>query len=568
MLLLAQQIPLVLTANVVIAPVCFVVMLVIGEGLHLRLWLMGMCCLIALRFSLLMRFHASSIVTPAQVRAWRMVFTLGSGASGCFFGLLGFVATDHAHPLSSIFALMVLTFMTSGSVASLAATPWTYRAFAIPAMTPTIAEYGGMGDAIGIAGASLGAIFLLVNLANARIQRRTLLESIRLRFEKEGLIQELEAARQKSDVANDAKTRFLLSAGHDLRQPLYAITLLIEAVGRHLPASAQRQAAAMRACAQTIDDLLDRMLEVASLDAGKTEAKLEDAPLQSVFERLLIEFEPEAEKRGVLLKCVGSSLVIKTDVHLLTCILRNFLSNALRYGSGGRVLMGARRVGDAVRIEVLDQGPGIPPEHMDRIFEPFFQAGNAERAPENGHGLGLAIARGMATMMGAPLTARSQLHRGSVFTITMQAGSGDPPSDTPTLFAPQEALMDLPLVLLVEDMAIVRETARELLTAWGCRVIAAADGEQALAAVAQTAEPLDCVITDLRLPGLLDGFAVVRMLRERAGSALPAIITTADPAVGRSQAEGVTVLTKPVAPSRLKDTLALVLAGSSQAGQF
>ena len=567
LLVLARQIPLVLTANVVIAPLCFVVLLVIGEGLDLRLWLVGMFCLIALRYSLLMRFRASSVVVPAQVRAWRMVFTLGSGASGCFFGLLGFVATYHASPLSSIFALMVLTFMTSGSVASLAATPWTYRAFAIPAMTPTISAHGSMGDASGIAGATLGAIFLLVNLANARIQRRTLIESIRLRFEKEELIQELEAARQKSDAANDAKTRFLLSAGHDLRQPLYAITLLLEAIGGHLPPNAERQAEAMRACAHTIDDLLDRMLEAARIDAGKTEAKLEDAPLQSLFDRLLVEFEPEAEKREVVLKYVDSSLVIETDVHLLTCILRNFLSNALRYSSGGKVLMGARRVGDAVRIEVLDQGPGIAPEHMEAIFEPFYQVGNAERAPENGHGLGLAIAKGMATMMGARIAARSQRHKGSVFTITLQSGARTPAAGTPVLAAPAEAAMGMPLVLLIEDEAIVRETTCELLRAWGCRVIAAADGAQALAAAAQSQDPLDCVITDLRLPGRLDGFAVVRALREKATSPLHAILTTADPAVGRGHAEGVTVLTKPVAPSRLRRTIAAVLDKNPKADQ-
>ena len=522
------------------------------------------------------RMRGKESVTKREERelllilARQLPLVLGANAvvgPGCLFGLLGYLASDPSQELPSVFTLMVLVGMTAGSIASLSAVTWTYRAFAIPTMAPIIFRYWAIGSATGLTIAMFGIVFLLVNLGYAKIQRVALIESIRLRFEKEELIRELEAARRRSDAANEAKTRFLLSAGHDLRQPLYAITLLIEAVGRHLPASAVRQAEAMRACAHTIDDLLDRMLEVARLDAGKTEAKLEDAPLQSVFQRLLVEFEPEAAKREVLLKCVDSSSIVKTDVHLLTCILRNFLSNALRYCAGGKVLMGARRLGDSVRIEVLDQGPGISPEHMDAIFEPFYQVGNVERAPENGHGLGLAIAKGMAMMMGAPLAARSQLHRGSVFSITLKSGAGGPPADTPALFIPQASVMDLPLILLVEDVAIVRETTRELLTAWGCRVIAAADGAQALAAVAQSTEPLDCVITDLRLPGPLDGFAIVRTLREKAGGALPAILTTADPAVGRGQAEGLTVLTKPVAPSRLKETLAALICKSSQADQ-
>jgi len=268
LLVLARQMPLVLGASAVVAPVCFGVLQIIGPDLDLRLWLICMVGLIGLRGLLLLRFRASPLETGAQLEIWRMIFTLGSGASGCLFGWLGFVASDPARPLPSIFALMVLVGMTAGSIASLSAATWTYRAFAIPTMLPIIFRHWEMGGATGLAIAGFGVIFLLVNLGYARIQRGALLESIRLRFEKEELIQELEAARRRSDAANEAKTRFLLSAGHDLRQPLYAITLLIEAIGRHLPPSAERQATAMRACAHTIDDLLDRMLEVARLDAG------------------------------------------------------------------------------------------------------------------------------------------------------------------------------------------------------------------------------------------------------------------------------------------------------------
>ena len=567
LLVLARQTPVVLASNVVVAPVCYNVIGVINSDIDLRVWFVGMYVLTAIRWVLLFRFRASALDQPESFKVWSSISVFGSLLSGLFYGFFGYLATDPGHPVSSVFALMLLVGMSSGSIASLAAVPGAYMAFTVPAMAPIIFRNWPMGEAASDAMALFSFIFLFVGFAYTQIQRRTLIESIRLRFEKEELILELDAARQRSDAANDAKTRFLLSAGHDLRQPLYAITLLIEAIGHHLPESAARQTDAMRACAHTIDELLDRMLEVARLDAGKTEARLENAPLQSVFERLLVEFEPEAEKREVVLKCVDSSLILKTDVHLLTCILRNFLSNALRYGAGGRVLMGARRTGGAVRIEVLDQGPGIPPEYMEAIFEPFYQVGNAERAPENGHGLGLAIAKGMANMMGAQITARSQPQNGSAFTITIQAGSGETPIDEPFLVAPQEIDLGAPLILLVEDVRIVRETTSELLRGWGCRVLAAAQGVEALEKVAQSSEPIDCIITDLRLPGDLDGIAVVRALRAKTEAHLPAILTTADPAVGRGQAEGVTVLTKPVAPSRLRQTLAFALCNQSTADQ-
>jgi len=127
--------------------------------------------------------------------------------------------------------------------------------------------------------------------------------------------------------------------------------------------------------------------------------------------------------------------------------------------------------------------------------------------------------------------------------------------------------MGAPLVLLVEDVAIVRETTRDLLEAWGCRVIEAIDGAQALASAAQARETLDCVITDLRLPGALDGLAIVRELRRKTQAHLPAILITADPAASRGQAEGVIVLTKPVSPSRLHQTLLMVTGRLSPAPQ-
>lgn len=563
---LARQMPLVLGANMIVAPVCFGVMWFIGEGVDLALWLAGMFALIAARLIFLARFRAASLERPRQIRKWRAAFTIGSGASGCLFGLLGFIAADHARPLSSIFALMVLVGMAAGSIASLAAAKWAYPAFAIPTMTPIIVRHWQMGEATGYAIAGFGVIFLLVNLGYARIQRRSLLELIRLRFEKEALIQQIDAARRRSDAANEFKTRILLSAGHDLRQPLYAITLLIETIERHLPQSALRQAQAMRACAQTIDELLDRMLQIARLDSGRSDASLEDIPLQGAFERLMVEFSPEAEARELRLACVPSSLIVRADAHLLTGVLRNFLSNAMRYSSGGKVLMGARRAGAKVRIEVLDQGPGIAPDHIEAIFEPFYQVGNAERSPENGHGLGLAIASGMARMMGARIEARSVPGQGSAFTITLPAGAALARTEAPAVMPTHGVFEGAPLVLVVEDIAIVRETTCELLTAWGCRVISAADAAEAFAAVAAAQEPINCVMTDLRLPGDVDGLEIVRRLRAQRPGPLPAILTTADPAVNRGQAEGVTVLIKPVAPSRLRETLGAMLGQQREAG--
>ena len=567
LLILGRQMTLVLAGNALVVPVCFGAMDLVSPTNDLRFWLAAMVGLIAVRWILLLRFRASSMKGHHDIHLWRMVFVLGSGASGCLYGLLGYIASDSSRPLSTIFVLMVLVGMTAGSIASLSAVEGAYPAFAVPTMSPIIFRHWEIGGVTGLTIAAFGVLFLAVNLGYARIQRRTLLESIRLRFEREELIQELESARQLSDAANEAKTRFLLSAGHDLRQPLYAIMLLIENMRRRAPAGAERETAALRTCARTIDDLLDRMLEIARMESGKAETHTEDTPLQSIFERLMTEFGPEAQAREIDVTCVATSLVIRTDAHLLTCILRNFLSNALRYSEGGKVLIGARRLGDRARIEVLDQGPGIAPEHMEAIFEPFYQVGNLERAPEKGHGLGLSIARGMATMMGARIDTRSRLGHGSAFGVTVEISAARLEAAAPTPVIAADAPLGAPLVLLVEDVTIVRETTRDLLEAWGCRVIDAVDGAQALSAVAQARDTLDCVITDLRLPGALDGLALVRELRRSTSTHLPAILITADPTASRGQTDGVIVLTKPVAPARLQETLLRVTRRREQARQ-
>jgi CheY-like chemotaxis protein len=170
-------------------------------------------------------------------------------------------------------------------------------------------------------------------------------------------------------------------------------------------------------------------------------------------------------------------------------------------------------------------------------------------------------------MMGAKIEARSRLGHGSAFGVTVQMGAARRHIAAPAPVTAPEARIAAPLVLLVEDVAIVRETTRDLLEAWGCRVIDAADGAQALAAVAQAREPLACVITDLRLPGALNGLALVRELRRSVSAHLPAILITADPAASRGQAEGVIVLTKPVTPARLQETLLIVTGRRTQPPQ-
>jgi CheY-like chemotaxis protein len=243
---------------------------------------------------------------------------------------------------------------------------------------------------------------------------------------------------------------------------------------------------------------------------------------------------------------------------LLERILINLVANALRYTRSGAVLVGCRRQDDRVRVEVWDTGVGIAPEHQEAVFQEFYQLDNPERDRTKGLGLGLSIAARLARVLGGRIDVRSIPGRGSVFAV-----------DVPRANEMREIAVVAPRVdvgeglrgarvLIVDDDALVREGLAGLMEQWGCLVLAAGTGEQALAATDQLPERLDAVLCDYRLPGDETGSEVIRKLRERVGAELPAALITGDTASERlreARQSGVPLLHKPVQPARLRALL-------------
>jgi signal transduction histidine kinase/ActR/RegA family two-component response regulator len=389
----------------------------------------------------------------------------------------------------------------------------------------------------------------------------------RLRESYAGLEQKIAERTEELVAANRAKSRFLAAASHDLRQPMHALGLFVTQLNNRIKDPENRHLTGrIEAAVTALQGLLDALLDVSRLDAGVVTANFTDFQVSTVLDRIETAFAPDATDRDLHLRVKHCRLPVHSDPVLLERILINLVANALRYTETGGILVGCRRRGERVRIEVWDSGVGIAPEHQQAIFQEFYQIGNPERDRTKGLGLGLSIAARLARLLGGRIDVRSHPGRGSVFAVEVPRAAARPETSPVQTTAGVEELLKDARVLVVDDDALVREALAGLMTQWGCRAMTAANGDQALEQAAQSARPPDAVLCDYRLPGEETGSTVIRRLRERFGPALPAALITGDTApetLREAKESGIPLLHKPVQPARLRALLEHLVAGRS-----
>lgn len=351
-------------------------------------------------------------------------------------------------------------------------------------------------------------------------------------------------------TANQAKTRFLAAASHDLRQPMHALALTVGELRE--TARAPEVAGLARRIDRSVaalEDLLDALLDISKLDAGAIAPEKQAFPLQSVLERLADEVGPAAEEKGLRFRVVPTSLWTESDPTLLGRILLNLAANAVRYTRAGGVVVGCRRRGAQAEIVVADSGIGIAAADQARIFEEFYQAGSPQRDRAQGLGLGLAIVDRLARLLGHAITLKSQVGRGSVFGLGVPIAPARPEQPVSAAAETGTQLAGL-RVLVVDDEPDVRAALEGLLRRWGCSVETAASGGEALGA-----GPPELVLCDLRLGEGGSGFDILDRLKARWGANLHGVIVTADASPERiadAHARGYPLLHKPVRPAKLR----------------
>lgn len=375
-------------------------------------------------------------------------------------------------------------------------------------------------------------------------------------------LEQTRAARDAAETANRAKTRFLAAASHDLRQPLHALGLFAARLSDR--ARDPEDAALVQRISTSVaslESLFSALLDISRLEAGVVAADARAMALDPLFERIANDFAPEAIEKGLRFAVVPTRCTVRSDPVLLERILRNLVANALRYTSEGGVVVGARRRPGQVSIEVWDSGPGIAPEHLDRVFEEFYQVGNPERDRSRGLGLGLAIVRRLAKLLGHEVDVASRPGRGSVFRLRVAAAPAAEIAPVEVAPPPRADPLAGRRVLVIDDEEPVREGMRQTLVAWRCTPVLAADADAAVAACAGIAP--DAMVVDYRLPLGRSGVDAIAAVRAALGRDVPAIVVSGESTsdqIARIRDGGFTLLSKPVAPAKLRAALAHVLA--------
>ena len=362
--------------------------------------------------------------------------------------------------------------------------------------------------------------------------------------------QRLQEARGEAEAANVAKTKFLAAASHDLRQPMQALSMYASVLEQRLSdAGTQRVVHGIKLSVTNLEQMFDSLLDISKIESGVIKPNIVAFPLMPLIEQVVEAERALAAHKNLELRAVPTSASVKSDPALLERMLKNLVTNAIRYTQRGKIIIGCRRqCGGWLRLDVVDSGIGIALEEQERIFDEYYQlSGNSAQ----GLGLGLPIVKSLGELLGHKVGVKSAPGRGSVFSIEI-----DRAFDVPVVAV--SPLPATPLgrlkVVLVDDDVEIRESVRLLLESWGCSYIAGATlAEIEVQLQAQHLTP-DAVIADYRLAGAMSGLQVIERLRAEFGRQLPALIITgtANPSYLQSRAAGIPFAIKPVAPGKLR----------------
>lgn len=382
------------------------------------------------------------------------------------------------------------------------------------------------------------------------------------------LNEQLAAAKREAEAASVGKTRFLAAASHDLLQPLHVARILAGALSEGRRAG--KSTALLHQLDQAlgaVDELLQTLLDISKLDAGALHPELRSVDLHQLLTNIAASFQPIAAQRGLRLRVAASHAVVVTDPALLRRILQNFLSNALRYTQKGKVLLGCRRRGGRIVVEVWDTGIGIPEDQLPMIFEEFKRGVVNDPQTPPGLGLGLAIVDRIARMLQHPVSVRSWPGRGSVFSVSLPFGSAVPAALLPPADSRLRGSLANKLVLCVDNDPSVLVAMRTLLQGWSCAVLTALDVKAACAEIDRSGATPEIVLMDYHLESDVTGLEALATLSAHTGRRLPGILITANytEAVRAAASElGYPMLNKPVRPGALRALMTQMLAGDAR----
>lgn len=524
----------------------------------LATWLILINATVLGRVALIVRFR-QLVPTDEQCPRWGRNYQALVWLNGLAWGLPGLLLNTSGSSVWFFYATMVAGFV-AGAIPQLSYRIGAFYGFAVFAISPLgirllLAEQAPM-RIIGV----MAILFMVINIAAARISYRRVCSQIRLEQENRQLVEHLREEKERAENANREKSRFLAAASHDLRQPMHAIGLFIHALATHeLDDETRKLVDNIRLSSASLEELFDSLLDISRLDAGTLKADPQVFSLGQLLRQIAEEFTPEAKAKSVSIRLFDCDARVYSDETMLGRILRNAVSNAVRYTDSGGVLIGWRRRGSSIRIEIHDTGPGIPEHELARVYDEFYRLSGSQQK-QQGLGLGLSIIKRLADILQHPCQLSSELGRGTVFTVSVpeaRSGQGATRSGSP----PQGDLTGTRLLIIEDDPAIIA-SMRELVSIWGCTVMTATSMETALEQIEAEDSLPDIIVSDYHLKSGPDGIEVVKAIRNSVAVAIPALIVTGDTSresFEKAQENGLPLLHKPLAPARLRSVVSFLL---------
>lgn len=540
-------------------------------------WLAVFAVMWLARLWLLQRFNRVAGLGVVDWPRWRLWWNVGTLTSGALWGATSWVFYLRGGNVQQIALIITVYTFCVAVVPVLATQPRVFLLFAALCFVPMAARVASDGSeaAFHLAGILL-LIFSLTTLL-ARNYRQALQRALELKLQADHLLSQLrvekgaaDAARQQAEVANRAKTQFFTAASHDLRQPLHAMGLFAEALRqKNHDVEVAHLVNSINESVDALEGLFSELLDITRIDSGGIEVHPQHFAVADLYRKLRLHFEPLAFEKGLALRFRGAQHVAHADPLLVERIVRNLVSNAIRYTADGSVLVSCRRRGDRLLLQVWDTGPGIAENEQARVFEEFYQVPRGPRTEAHqrkGLGLGLAIVKRLADLIDAPLRLRSQTGRGTVFTLELPIGKRVPQAMTvPSGKGPLGITLDGRLIVVVEDEPAVLTGLDALLKGWGAS-IAAFDSVASCTAWARATDTAlvkpDLLIVDYRLENGATGVDALAVLRERFGAAVPAIVITGSTMSAldlEAQQKDFHLLIKPVVPNKLRAMIAFKL---------
>ncbi len=525
----------------------------------LLVWLASLFLMVGIRGIYYYGFRRS--FEPSQLHHYKRILVFGSASAGIIWGIAGVIFFVPEQFSYQMFILVSLYSMAGGSVFTLSMYLPAFYAFVpitLMSITVVLISYG---ENIHLVLAAVTVTFLIAMITFNNKISNNFKTSFRLRYENRNLIEQLTIQKEEADSANKAKSKFLAAASHDLRQPLYAIQLFIsvldelttEAKARHVLGQVSRSANAL-------NSLLDSLLDISKLDAGSLKTETKDFLLNDIIIKLSFEFDQQAKEKNIIIQWPRSEDVLHSEPVLVEQILRNYLSNAVKFTDSGTIRVSCETNNDAVTVSVTDSGRGIPIDSHSLIFEEFHQLGNPERNHDNGLGLGLSIVKRAAELLGLDISVESTPNAGSTFSVTIDktikaakhVETETIPDETITLNAEL-------LIIVIEDDVIIREATQRLLQIWKCSVLVAADRKEAMSVLAASPRIPDAILADYRLRENDTGIKVIDMINEHYKTIIPSALITGeidDSLFEMHSPNKLSVFKKPLSPAKLRAFLA------------